>query len=113
MPNTRLCGLQPRELPMHKEGTAKAEAHAVRSCLRASRGVPTDWHCNVVRLGKRPFFLFAHSLSLYAFFVAVAGNPNREAFCRAFREHLAQALVRERLAASAGRKLMDDGPDSI
>jgi hypothetical protein len=73
----------------------------------------TDWHCNVVTLGKRPFFLFAHTLSLYAFFVAVAGNSNREVFGRAFREHLAQALVREGLAASAGRKLMDDGPDSI
>jgi hypothetical protein len=73
----------------------------------------TDWHCNVVTLGRRPFFLFAHSLSLYAFFVSVAGNSNREAFGWAFRTHLAQALVREGLPAAAGWKLMDDGPDTF
>jgi hypothetical protein len=73
----------------------------------------TDWHCNVVTLGKRPFFLFAHSLSLYAFYVPVAGNSNQEAFAWAFRQHLAQALAREGLSASARRKLMDDGPDTL
>lgn len=64
-------------------------------------------------LGKRPFFLFAHSLSLYAFFVPVLGNSNPEAFGWAFREHLAQALVREGLPATSSRKLMDDAPDTL
>lgn len=73
----------------------------------------TDWHCNVVTLGKRPFFLFAHSLSLYAFYVPVAGNSNPEAFGWAFRQHLAQALAREGLPATAVWKLMDDGPDTL
>ena len=72
-----------------------------------------DWHCNVVTLGKRPFFLFAHSQSLYAFFVAAAGNSPLDAFGRAFRDQLAAALVREGVAATLGARLMDDGPDTI
>jgi hypothetical protein len=72
-----------------------------------------DWHCNVVTLGKRPFFLFAHSQSLYAFFVAAAGNSPLDAFGRAFRDQLAAALVREGVAADLGARLMDDGPDTI
>ena len=61
-----------------------------------------DWHCNVVTLGKRPFFLFAHSQSLYAFFVTAAGNSPLDAFGRAFRDQLAAALVREGVAAGLG-----------
>ena len=72
-----------------------------------------DWHCNVVTLGKRPFFLFAHSQSLYAFFVAAAGNSPLDAFGRAFRDQLAAALAREGVAAGLGARLMDDGPDTI
>jgi hypothetical protein len=72
-----------------------------------------DWHCNVVTLGKRPLFLFAHSQSLYAFFVAAAGNSPLDAFGRAFRDQLAAALVREGIAASLSERLMDDGPDTI
>jgi hypothetical protein len=72
-----------------------------------------DWHCNVVTLGRRPFFLFAHSQSLYAFFVTAAGNSPLDAFGRAFRDQLAAALVREGVAASLGARLMDDGPDTI
>jgi hypothetical protein len=72
-----------------------------------------DWHCNVVTLGKRPFFLFAHSQSLYAFLVAAAGNSSLDAFGRAFRAHLATALAREGIAASMGEKLADEGPDTI
>ena len=63
-----------------------------------------DWHCNLVTLGRRPFFLFAHSQSLYAFFVAAAGNTLLDAFGRAFRAQL---------AATLGKRLMDDGPDTI
>jgi len=68
---------------------------------------------NEVSLGKRPFFLFAHSQSLYAFFVAAAGNSPLDAFGRAFRDQLAAALVREGVAATLGARLMDDGPDTI
>ena len=73
----------------------------------------TDWHCNVVTLGKRPLFLFAHTRSLYAFFVPAAGNSRLDAFGRAFRDQLAAVLVREGISASLGARLMDDGPDTI
>ncbi len=51
------------------------------SALAPPPGEPsaTDWHCNVVTLGRRPFFLCAHTLSLYAFWVPAAGNGTREA----------------------------------
>lgn len=42
-------------------------------------------------------------MSLYAFFVEVAGNSNREAFGRAFREHLA----REGFADGKKKRLLD------
>jgi hypothetical protein len=74
----------------------------------------TDWHCNVVTLGRRPYFLFAHSLSLYAFYVPVAGNTALDAFGRAFREQLKAALGFERIPVEGGlAKLTDEGPDSL
>ena len=70
-----------------------------------------DWHCNVVTLDNRPYFLFAHSLSLYAFYVPLAGHTARDDFGRAFREQLFVALSLEGLPAEAGARLTDDGPD--
>jgi hypothetical protein len=71
----------------------------------------SDWYCNVVTLDDRPYFLLAHSLSLYAFYVPVAGNTTRGDFGRAFREQLTVVLALEGLLAEAGARLTDDGPD--
>ncbi|HEY5283755.1 MAG TPA: hypothetical protein VIM14_13270 [Polyangia bacterium] len=73
----------------------------------------TEWHCNVVTLGRRPFFLLAHSLSLYAFFIPVAGNSSRESLGRAFRDGFIEALAREGVSSNAASKVMDAGPDSF
>jgi hypothetical protein len=72
-----------------------------------------DWHCNVVTLGRRPCFLFAHSLSLYAFFAPVAGISGRDAFRDAFRAHLLNVLASEGLPAGAEAKLIDDGSEVL
>ncbi len=103
--------------PVNFRCTKKAQA---RLRLTPSRLAPvpdvvssTDWHCNLVTLGKRPFFLFAHSQSLYALYVPAAGNSSPDALGRAFRDELGAAMAREGIAASRGACLRDDGPDTI
>jgi hypothetical protein len=94
--------------------TGKAQ-RALR--LRASDLVPppsvpsnTEWHCNVITLARRPFFLFAHTLSLFGVLVAAAGHSRRTAFAEAFR-HSAVALLGHEALGIGVRRVLDDGPD--
>ncbi len=71
----------------------------------------TEWHCNVVTLGRRPFFLFAHSLSLFGFLVPAAGNSAFESFGDMFRGHANEVLQIEGMHGDTAGKILDDGPD--
>lgn len=71
----------------------------------------SDWDCNVVTLGRRPFFLFAHSASLFGILLPVAGHSTRDSFGDGFRRHALGVLQREGLNVVATHGLLDDGPD--
>ena len=73
--------------------------------------VGTDWHCNVVTLLRRPFFLFAHTQSLFAFVAPTAGASRPELFGTMFREQALWSLGEEGITLSAARAIVDDSPD--
>jgi hypothetical protein len=95
--------------------TAKARKrlHLVSSDLveTPSRSSGSDWHCNVVTLGRRPFFLLAHSASLFGILLLAAGHSTRESFGEVFRQHALGVLQHEGLDLATIREVLDHGPD--
>jgi len=71
----------------------------------------TEWHCNVITLGRRPFFLFAHSLSLDAFLLVAAGHSEPTNFAETFRHYALGLLGKEGFRPNALHRIIDDGPD--
>ena len=71
----------------------------------------TDWHCNMLTLAHRPFFLFAHTLSLFAFLMPAAGNSSPNSFVAGFRQQALEALEAEGFAVQQVWKVLDGGPD--
>jgi hypothetical protein len=71
----------------------------------------TEWHCNLLTLGRRPFFLFVHSQSLFGVFVPAAGNISSGAVGEAFRHHALKVLCGEGYAPNQIGKVVDASPD--
>lgn len=71
----------------------------------------SDWHCNVVTLARRPFFLLAHSTSLFGILLPAAGHSTRESFGEGFRRHALGVLQGEGLNVVVIRGILDHGPD--
>jgi hypothetical protein len=71
----------------------------------------TDWYCNLLTLGRRPVFLVAHALSLFAVLVPAAGSSSPGAYGDAFREQARELLAAEGYRPDHVRKVIDDGPD--
>jgi hypothetical protein len=70
-----------------------------------------DWHCNVVTLGRRPFFLLAHSASLFGILLPAAGHSTRESFGKGFRQYALAVLRGEDLDVAAIHGILDHGSD--
>lgn len=73
----------------------------------------TDWHCNVLTLARRPYFHFAHTLTLFGFFLPAAGSSARESCGAAFRACAQEILTAEGFSPAQIRKVIDDGPDTF
>jgi hypothetical protein len=78
---------------------------------RTEAPTATDWYCNLITLGRRPVFLFAHTLSLFAVLVPAAGSSSPGALGDAFREQARELLASEGYRPDHVRKVIDDGPD--
>jgi hypothetical protein len=72
-----------------------------------------EWYCNVITLARRPFFLVAHSLSLFGVLVPAAGNTTPDSFGKAFRQATSELLRRYGIGDETARRVVDDGPDSF
>src|SRR5713226_1640922 len=70
-----------------------------------------EWHCNVIMLARRPFFLFAHSLSLFGFLMVAAGHSSQKDFAQTFRRHALGLLGNEGISPDVAHKSIDYGPD--
>jgi hypothetical protein len=60
---------------------------------------------------RRPFYLFAHTHTLFAFLAPTAGASRPSLFARMFREQALRSLDEEGIPSAAARSIVDDGPD--
>jgi len=81
------------------------------SSISADNTEMKEWYCNVAVLQRRPYFLLTHGITLFAFWMPLAGNTAIEDFSKKMREYALSAFRTAGISGWGIFQVLDDEKD--